>query len=94
MNSELNRKLKLWDGIHIEYITELYRANSSSLDFFENLVTICINEQDLQKTTTWLIKHHYDNGHTLSELLTERLLFSNSTVSVTPRVEVCWLWIS
>jgi hypothetical protein len=80
MNTVLNNKLKLWDGVHIEYLTELYGANSSSLDFLENLVTICVNEQDLQKTATWLIKHHYDNGHTLSEMLTERLLTSCKTV--------------
>jgi hypothetical protein len=74
MNTDLKSKLKLWDGIHIEYLKELYEVNSSSLDFFENLVTICVNEQDLQKTTTWLIKHHYDNGQTLPESITERLL--------------------
>ena len=80
MNSELNSKLKLWDGVHIEYLAELYGANSSRLEFFENLVTICVNEQDLQKTATWLIKHHYDNGQTLPKQLTERLLTSCKTV--------------
>jgi hypothetical protein len=38
------------------------------------LVTICIDVKDLQKTSTWLIKHHYDNGHTLPQSLTEKLL--------------------
>jgi len=80
MNSELNNKLKLWDGVHIECLTELYSENYSSSDFFESLVTICVNEQDLQKTATWLIKHHYDNGQTLPEQLTERLLISCETV--------------
>jgi len=74
MNTDLKNKLKLWNGVHIEYLTELYRLNSSSLDFFESLVTICVNEQDFQKTTTWLIKHHYDNGLTLPKSLSERLL--------------------
>lgn len=80
MNSELISKIKLWDGVHIEYLIELYRANSSNLDFFENLVTICAIEQDLQKATTWLLKHHYDNGQTLPDSLTERLLISCKTV--------------
>lgn len=80
MNSELNSKLKLWDGVHTEYLTELYGVNSLSLDFFENLVAICVNEQDLQKTATWLIKHHYDNGQKLPGFLTERLLTSCKTV--------------
>lgn len=79
-NSELINKLKLWDGVHIEYLTELYRANFSKLDFFENLATLCVTEQDLQKITTWLIKYHYDNGHTLSQLITEKLMTSCKTV--------------
>ena len=74
MNTDLKSKLKLWDGVHIEYLKELYEENSLSLDFFENLVTICVNEEDLQKTATWLIKHHYDNRQTIPEYLTERLL--------------------
>jgi len=80
MNTDLKNKLKLWDGVHIEYLTELYGVNSSSLDFFESLVTICVNEQDLQKPATWLIKHHYDNGQTLPESLTERLLTTCKSV--------------
>lgn len=33
MNLDLKNKLKLWDGVHIEYLTELYKANSTSTDF-------------------------------------------------------------
>lgn len=74
MNADLKSKLELWDGVHIEYLKKLYQVNSSSLDFFENLITICVNEQDLQKAATWLIKYHYDNGQALPDYLTERLL--------------------
>lgn len=74
MNSDLIDNLKLWDGVHIEYLSELYRANFKRLEFFENLVTLTIHEQDLQKATTWLLKHHYDQGQTLPKLLTEKLL--------------------
>ena len=80
MDINLKSKLGLWDCIHIEYLIKLYRENSSDIEFFENLVTICINEQELQKTTTWLIKHHYDNGQTLPNSFTERLLTSCKTV--------------
>lgn len=62
MNLDLIRKLRLWDGVHIEYLTELYEANSSSIDFFENLVAICINEQDLQNgllNITFTTDRHY-----------------------------------
>lgn len=80
MKTNLKSKLKLWDGVHIEYLANLYNTDKTNEDFFENLVTICANEQDLQKTTTWLIKHHYDNGQTLPESLTERLLATCKSV--------------
>lgn len=56
MNTNLIDKLKSWDGVHIEYLTNLYNTDKTNAYFFENLVTICVNEQDLQKTMTWLIK--------------------------------------
>jgi hypothetical protein len=80
MDTDLKNKLKLWDGVHIQYLKELYEVNSSDLDFFENLITLCVNEQDVQKSATWLIKHHYDNGQTLPNSFTKRLLTSCKTV--------------
>lgn len=74
MKRDLIYKLKSWDGIHVEYLTKLYNAEKSNTDFFEDLVTICISEQNLQKATTWLIKHHYDNRQALPKHLTEKLL--------------------
>lgn len=74
MSLHLIDKLKSWDGVHIEYLTKLYIANKTDTNFFENLITISITERDLQKASTWLIKHHYDNGHSLSKSDTEKLL--------------------
>ncbi len=74
INTNLLDGLKKWDGKHIKYLTKLYQTNSGDPSFPENLVAIIINEKDLQKTATWLIKHHYDNGQTLSPLLIEKLL--------------------
>lgn len=80
MNTKIIDNLKSWDGVHIEYLTNLYNIDKTNADFFENLVTICVNEQDLQKTTTWLIKHHYDNGQVLPKPLTEKLLTACNNV--------------
>lgn len=74
MNTNLIDKLKSWDGFHIEYLKNLYNTDKTNADFFGNLVTICINEQDLQKATTWLIKHHYNSGQLLPKPLTAKLL--------------------
>jgi hypothetical protein len=67
-------KLKVWDGVHIEYLTKLYNAEKTNTYFFENLITICTIDKDLQIASTWLIKHHYDNGNTLPILDTDNLL--------------------
>lgn len=80
MKTNLIDKLKLWDGIHIEYVTKLYEENMEDRDFFEDLVTVYNNEQDLQKATTWLIKHHYDNRKILPHILTEKLLSNCLTI--------------
>jgi hypothetical protein len=74
MIMDLECKLREWDGVHIEYLTRIYAAHYLDLIFFHTLISICINDQSLQKPTTWLIKHHYDNGHTLPCDLTEKLL--------------------
>ncbi|HRP55613.1 hypothetical protein [Agriterribacter sp.] len=80
MNVKLIDKLKSWDGVYIEYVTKLYDENAVNAHFFEDLVAISNNEQDLQKVTTWLIKHHYDNGNTLPNSLTEKLLSTCLTI--------------
>lgn len=74
MNAALTSKLKMWDGIRVGYLMDLYKANFSDPSFFEHLVMLCVKEQDLQKTTTWLIKHHYDSGRALPNFLTRKLL--------------------
>ena len=74
MNIDLINSLKLWNGVQTEYLIQLYRENYLNPVFFDDLATIYVKEKDLQKTTTWLIKHHYDNGHILPDSLTEKLL--------------------
>jgi hypothetical protein len=73
-------KLKSWGGVHIESVTRLYDENAENSDFFEDLVVIYKNEQELQKVTTWLIKHHYDTGNKLPDSLTEKLLSTCVTI--------------
>lgn len=82
MNTNLIDKLKAWDGVHIEYLTDLYNTDKTNADFLGNLVTICINEQDLQKTATWLIKHHYDSGQVLPKPLIKKLLTACNNVKI------------
>ena len=80
MKTKLIDKLKSWDGVHIESVTKLYDENVENSDFFEDLVVIYKNEQELQKVATWLIKHHYDKGNKLPNSLTEKLLSTCATI--------------
>ncbi len=80
MKNEIIDSLKKWDGVHIDYVTNLYKTHCNTPLFFESLVDIYSNEKDLQKVTTWLIKHHYNNGYSLPQTLTEKLANASGTV--------------
>ncbi|MBX2931726.1 MAG: hypothetical protein KF781_07270 [Chitinophagaceae bacterium] len=81
MNKKLATKLKLWDEIHTEYLTNLYSENATNTTFFEDLVAICKNQQDLHKVMTWLIKHHYDNGNRLPDMLIEKVIINCQNIN-------------
>lgn len=80
INSNLIDKLTKWDGIHIKYLSELYAIHFSNKHFFEELMTICNTNNDLEIASTWLIKHHYDSGKSLSKLLTKNLLKTTKNI--------------
>lgn len=80
MKNELLESLQNWDGVHIDYVTNLYQTHCNAPSFFDDLIEIYTSKKDLQKVTTWLIKHHYDNGKTLPQTLTEQLAIVAPTV--------------
>lgn len=76
MGDTLVAVLRSWDGVRTEHLHDLYVRCQDDPGFFIALVDICSSDPDLMKAATWLIKHHYDHGHILTQTVTDRLLSS------------------
>lgn len=59
-----NQAIRHWDGKSTANLTEFYLENSETPDFVSNLVVL-LSEPDLQRSASWLLKHHIDNGNTI-----------------------------
>lgn len=73
MNRAIRNNLAAWDGVHIGHLIEVYTDNASRRGFFEDLLGICADAPDLQRPATWLMKHHYDLGHTMPDAIVRAL---------------------
>ncbi len=65
--------LKNWDGVHVDYLQEIYQTHQNDAVFFEELITITKKYEGLQTSSTWLIKHHYDQKQSLKQSLVDAL---------------------
>ena len=74
MNQSLIDQLLNWDGIHTDYLIQIYQQHQQLKSFFTNLVDICLTRPDLQIPASWLIKNHYDNKHSLDHALINKLM--------------------
>ncbi|TNE74131.1 hypothetical protein EP331_02690 [bacterium] len=74
MSEEQILELNEWDGVHTEYLINIYKREASNLPFWTDLVTLCESNIELQKAITWLIKHHYDQKNKLPDELISALL--------------------
>ena len=74
MRKTLSQQLQQWDGIHTEDLIKLYQAKAQDPLFFDTLIELCLHETMLQKASTWLIKHHYDQRQQLEDAAILKLL--------------------
>ena len=72
--NELKKSLQLWDGKHIDQLSKIYQDHIDTPEFFESVIAYYLTESDLQKATSWLIKHHYDNRKKLSNEQEKQIL--------------------
>ncbi|MEO0333723.1 MAG: hypothetical protein AAF223_18955 [Bacteroidota bacterium] len=66
MKDTLTHSLTHWDGKHIDHLVSLYNSHISDVTFIDNIIQLYQSHEDLRRATSWLIKHHYDSGNTLS----------------------------
>lgn len=74
MKDSLERQLKAWDGIHMDHLATIYDQYLTHENFFNLLIQLTKTQPPIQDATTWIIKHHFDNGHSISAEHTDALL--------------------
>lgn len=74
MKIVLKKSLGDWDGVHSQYLIDIYSRYAKNDKFLDNLIQLYLSESDLQKVTSWLIKHHHDKGNTITDSQIRKLL--------------------
>ena len=74
MDNSLAHRLESWDGKHVDYLEKLYLEELNNPEFMEEVIHCYSQFESLQKASSWLIKHHYDQGNSLSDAQITRVL--------------------
>ncbi len=67
MKTQLQSQLLEWNQKQVQYLTNIYHENVNNEDFWEYILELFLEDNKLEFATTWLMKHHYDNGYSLQE---------------------------
>ncbi len=75
MDVELLKKTLLkWNGKHIDFLIDVYNTNLQYPSFINNIIEIYSTDNELEHSTSWIIKHHIDNGKALEQDQIEKML--------------------
>lgn len=74
MYQEIYDLLLTWEGKRSDYLTTIYEDYINEEAFFEYLVKMTVEGEDVQVASTWLIKHHYDHKNALNGQLIHQIL--------------------
>lgn len=69
----LETAISQWDKKQAAYISSVYKKFGADKEFPDHLLSICVKNPALDRGTTWLLKHHLDEGGILTEALLTRL---------------------
>lgn len=64
---EIEDLLLEWDGKHTDFLKSIYLENIERKTFFDDITDLYLNNKELEHSTSWLIKHHFDNGYILRD---------------------------
>lgn len=73
-SKNLIKQLSGWDRKHTDYLIALYNENSNKVDFIDVIINVYLQSNDLDHSTTWLIKHFVDEGNRLNDSQTDKVL--------------------
>lgn len=63
-----------WDGTHTNLLKEVYEANCSDTSFIPLTITLFAKNNELEVSTTWILKHHVEKGGEIAAAELERFL--------------------
>ncbi|MDN3688122.1 hypothetical protein [Cyclobacterium jeungdonense] len=70
MENKNEKKLKeaflQWDGTHTAYLKNLYQENREDPSFIPITLSLFETEAAVEVSSSWVLKHHVDQGGTLS----------------------------
>ncbi len=74
MKEQLERLILDWDGKRTAPLAQAFATFGNGPEFVAALLELSEADADLQKGATWLLKHHLENGGTLSAEQRQALL--------------------
>lgn len=72
-NQDLTVALLAWDGKYMAYLSGLYDQQMEKEVFFEDITELFVQVPSLQKATSWLFNHHYEQKGQLKASMIERI---------------------
>ena len=72
----MDQDIQHWDGKSVGDIEAIYRQYSHQRNFISKLMQ-CLEREELQTGATWLLKHHFQNGHHKITSSQKTSLFNN-----------------
>lgn len=69
---ECEKTLAAWDGRSTQVLVQLYQAMAAREDFLPALIQALQNEE-MQRAASWLLKHSLEQGHRLSPAQIEQV---------------------
>jgi len=70
----LKDKLLSWNEKQVDFLIDIYNANLKNSSFIRDIVQIYSSSDELEHSTSWIIKYHVENGHTLKSDHLEKIL--------------------
>jgi len=62
----LAHALKDWDQKSVDTLLQLYQQYTATVGFVQELIEL-LNQQEQQTGASWLLKHHLEGGHLLTD---------------------------
>lgn len=74
MENTLKAAYLQWDGIHTAHLRQLYLENREDPSFIPATLALLENEHAVEVSSSWVLKHHIDQGEMLSSDQVDQLI--------------------